>query len=357
MAKKWRVSLLVLLVHLTEFRAWACIWDATTLEEEKARRPNLAEVILNQSTNKVDKIELLKRVETLQSTPRTNDPTWWNNLAGAYIRLGKSKEAASLLEPVIKLFPNDYAMHANLGTAYHLLQNYAEAEREIRRGLELNPQAHFGLERYHLALLQYLIRDDEYKKRHVYVDEWSTAFLTTQPEHFKGRAESDILEAAIPPVSYTNSLPSTNVASAPRYIIERDLGAASAADTPPEYRHRWNLAHDTNFLEGVTYMAQLNQSEPAAFVMAGIAAFSQRDFHLGSAAFQRAIDLDSPQRQLLQWRLDDAKDYIEKSKIGPHPLTTGSIVRILTFLLLLGLTSIVGITLLAKFIIRLLRKQ
>ena len=74
-------------------------------------------------------------------------------------------------------FDTNYGIHANLGTAYHLLGRYKEAEHEIARDLQINPDAHFGLEKYHLALLQYLSRDTNYQYRHVYVDEFTESFL------------------------------------------------------------------------------------------------------------------------------------------------------------------------------------
>jgi hypothetical protein len=54
--------------------------------------------------------------------------------------------------------------------------------------------------------------------------------------------------------------------------------------------------------------------------MAGIAAFSNRDFNLGIAAFQRAIKLKSPQADLLKPRIVDARHFVENSKMH-HPIT------------------------------------
>ena len=134
--------------------ARACIWDSDTLADEKRKSPHIAALILGSKRATTDTNALLKRINTLKANPRENDPAWWNDLAGAHLRLGNAQEAASLLEPLLSQFSEDYGIHANLGTAYHLLGRYAEAEREIARDLELNPDAHFGLEVYHLALLQ-----------------------------------------------------------------------------------------------------------------------------------------------------------------------------------------------------------
>jgi len=160
--------------------AQACRWDSDTLKDEKKQHPTLARAILEPTNEVTDVAALMARIKRLRSNPEKGDPAWWNDLAGAYLRLGQPLEAVKTLEPVTNRFSTDYGIHANLGTAYHLLRRYEDAEREIARDLEINPEAHFGLEKYHLALLQYLIRNDSYRLRHVYVDEFTQAFLMEQ---------------------------------------------------------------------------------------------------------------------------------------------------------------------------------
>ena len=125
----------------------ACIWDADTLADEKKSHPTMAAAILGNPPDLGDPAKLRKRIAELNAKRRENDAAWWNDLAGAHIRLGESQKAATLLESVLTRFPDDYGIHANLGTAYHLLGRYAEAEKEIGRDLEINPEAHFGLEK------------------------------------------------------------------------------------------------------------------------------------------------------------------------------------------------------------------
>ncbi|HSU57430.1 MAG TPA: tetratricopeptide repeat protein, partial [Candidatus Dormibacteraeota bacterium] len=169
----------VVLALVCQFHASACLWDADTLADEQNQHPTLAGAILNPTTDEpVDAKSLTERIQQLRAEPHETDAGWWNNLAGAYVRLGQPGEAVKILEPLTNTFSNDYGIHANLGTAYHLLKRYSDAEREIARDLEINPDAHFGLEKYHLALLHYLIRDEHYRLRHVFVDEFTYSFLT-----------------------------------------------------------------------------------------------------------------------------------------------------------------------------------
>ena len=250
---------LAALIFFGAFPVPACIWDRDSLAEEKKKSPDLAAVILGPPPPApINRPALEARINQLKAKPDKESPSWWNDLAGAYLRLGNVNEVVQLLEPVSSTFPNDYGIHANLGTAYHLLGRYKDAEREIGRDLQINPEGHFGLEKYHLALLQYLSRDESYQKTHVYVDEFTPALFGPWDE----------------------------------------LGLM------PRVR---NLKDHSRLREGVIYMATLNAKQPACFVMLGLVAMNAdgyaRDLNLAAAAFEKAIKLGSPQRDILTERI------------------------------------------------------
>ncbi|HWD92719.1 MAG TPA: tetratricopeptide repeat protein [Verrucomicrobiae bacterium] len=295
----------ILFLVFFSFTATACIWDAQSLWREKLRNHDLAQTILHNEAIPENTNDLRATIKSLEADRHENDSMWWNNLAGAYIRLGQSGTAVKLLEPVAGKFRDDYGIHANLGTAYHLLGRYQDAEREIARDLEINPNAHFGLEKYHLALLQYLVRDTKYRARHVYVDECTAGFLadSSGPILFSQAEELDQVLA----VEYTNDVAAAEA--------EHRLGIVAAIDTPPVYRAKWNLLTDKNFEAGVIYMAQMNPEEPACWTMLGLAAWNKHNYHLAATAFEKAIDLKSPQSDLLQKRVDGLHEYINKSHL------------------------------------------
>jgi tetratricopeptide (TPR) repeat protein len=298
--------------------AFGCIWDADSLWREKARSHDLAETILQSEPEAIDANALQTRINSLVAMPEVKNPEWWNNLAGAYLRLRQPQEAVKLLEPAIKKFPDDYGMHANLGTAYHLLGRYADAEKEIARDLEINPEAHFGLEKYHLALLQYLERGADYQARHVFVDEFSVNFLATLDALFhydsneEGMFKSNHTNLTQAEAELKEFQPDK---SDPASLIQYSalLSSVSALDKQPSYRSEWNLASDSKLEEGVVYMAQMNPKEPACFTMLGIVAWKTRDYHLAKSAFEKAIMFGSPQSDLLKYKISQIDDYIQKS--------------------------------------------
>ena len=314
-----RTLLRILLAVFFCFNAGACIWDAQSLSHEKSRTHDLAQTILGESQIQENTNQLRARLKELEANRKESDVNWWNNLAGTYLRLNQSQDAVNLLEPVVGKFPEDYGIHANLGTAYHLLGRYQDAEKEIARDLEINPNAHFGLEKYHLALLQYLIRDSKYQSRHVYVDEYTADFLSQNGGHLFHNSSGRMHEAMAD--QYSNNVAAAEADYAAMLKTNREeatvldmLGIVAAVDPKPEYRAKWNLDTDTNFEAGVIYMAQMNPKEPACYIMLGIAAWKTRGYHLAASAFEKAIALGSPQSELLKKRVDGLNEYIRKSR-------------------------------------------
>jgi tetratricopeptide (TPR) repeat protein len=317
--------LLVCLWFGLQLPVTACIWDSDTLADERKKSPNMAEVILGKSPDLGDPAKLRKRITELEANRREDEPAWWNDLAGAHIRLGENQKAATLLESVLARFPDDYGVHANLGTAYHLLGRYADAEKEIARDLEINPAAHFGLEKYHLALLQYLIRDAKYQSRHVYVDEFTAGFLITTHGEFYPKLESAEEQFKSETKHYTNGLAEAEEhydsllkANADQFQLMLASGTTAALDSPPAYRSKGNLAQDPKLQDGVIYMASLNPKEPACFTMLGVVCWSQGDLNLAATAFDKAIQLGSPQAPLLKSKLKTIQNYIQKSQNLDH---------------------------------------
>jgi tetratricopeptide (TPR) repeat protein len=310
-----RIGFLIVL----QLNAQACIWDSDTLTQEEKKNPEIARVILGEAISSADPAALRERIKTLQARRREADPAWWNDLAGAHLRLGEPKEAAALLEPLRDRFPNDYGIHANLGTAYHLMGDYQKAEKEIARDLELNPDAHFGLERYHLALLQYLVREPKYQARHVYVDEFSEAFLRgSGPLLASGPLQGTNSGVGFSASDLAEMEKEYNSTATSNYEADHILSLVSALDRPPAYRARWNLAEDPKFKEGILYLASLNPKEPACFVMLGVASWHQQDLNLAAAAFEKAIELHSPQSEILKRKVEGIRAHIREAQQQPH---------------------------------------
>ncbi|MEM8873128.1 MAG: hypothetical protein AAGD32_02610 [Planctomycetota bacterium] len=135
----------------------ACIWDNDTLKEEQRGLPEVAALIEGRFEKHSDFY-----YEQRLTTPReTLDDL--DNHAVALEKLGRIDEAIALLEPVTAEHPSRYTTHANLGTFFiHRWlrdKNVSDLDRGIElieRAIEINPDAHFGREKYQLQLAQHV---------------------------------------------------------------------------------------------------------------------------------------------------------------------------------------------------------
>jgi tetratricopeptide (TPR) repeat protein len=91
----------------------------------------------------------------------------------ALMYLGRGKEAVVLLEHLEKEQPGHYYIAANLGTAYELSGNNAEAIRWIQEGIRRNRSSHDDSEWLHVKILEAKIqqeKDADYFKKHSVLD-------------------------------------------------------------------------------------------------------------------------------------------------------------------------------------------
>jgi tetratricopeptide (TPR) repeat protein len=89
--------------------------------------------------------------------------------AALLVYKGRPQEAIALLEAVERQHPGSYVVAANLGTAYELAGNDAEALRWIGEGIKRNPASHDGTEWLHVKILEAkiaLARDPSWLETH-----------------------------------------------------------------------------------------------------------------------------------------------------------------------------------------------
>lgn len=80
-----------------------------------------------------------------------------DDLGVALDKLGRHHEAIAVATTALEIDPNRYETHANLGT-FHVHAGELEVGlRHIERSLAINPDAHFGRERYQKLLVEHLL--------------------------------------------------------------------------------------------------------------------------------------------------------------------------------------------------------
>ena len=95
-----------------------------------------------------------KKLKTLQTKlDEAPDYQLLSDFAVLLMKAGQADSARNLLQALYREHPSEYQLAANLGTAYELTGQLDSAFRYIKRGIELNPNAHEGSEWIHLEIL------------------------------------------------------------------------------------------------------------------------------------------------------------------------------------------------------------
>ena len=152
---------LVSLCALAGAEAHACLWDRDTLEMERRTFPAVADLIAGRFLRHSDALyewRIEDRQERLAEAP--DDLPAMDDLAVALDKLERHGEAIAVMQGALLLDPDRYETHANLGTFFVHAGELEEGLVHIERALEINPDAHFGRERYQLWLVEYAMQAD-----------------------------------------------------------------------------------------------------------------------------------------------------------------------------------------------------
>lgn len=162
----------------------SCLWDRDTLREESSRDPDLVKIIVGWFDRYPPEYyeHRIARVEK-ELREKPEDLALYDDIAVALDRVGRPGEAIGWMVKkkaqldaagLVNEADAHYKYLANLGTFYvhrWLMQkkageetdqlNLVEANRLIAKCIELNPDAHFGREKYQLMAIRYLLKGGE----------------------------------------------------------------------------------------------------------------------------------------------------------------------------------------------------
>lgn len=138
--------------------SYACLWDRDTYAMEKERFPTVKELISGQflrHSPEFYKWRIENRKQQIAKYPKKL--SLYDDLAVAYCKLDRNKEAIAVALKKESIQPGLYETYANLGTFYLHDRQIEKGITYIKKALEINPDAHFGRERYQLYLAEYLL--------------------------------------------------------------------------------------------------------------------------------------------------------------------------------------------------------
>lgn len=135
----------------------ACLWDNDTLAAERKRLPEVAELIMGNFPRHSLKFHEWRRDRCKQLIGNhAASVSTYDDLAVSLHKLGDHQGAIAIMEAKELMFPGLYETRSNLGTFYIYTGQLDEALKYIRQALAINPNAHFGREKYQQWLVEWL---------------------------------------------------------------------------------------------------------------------------------------------------------------------------------------------------------
>jgi tetratricopeptide (TPR) repeat protein len=136
----------------------ACAWDYDTIKMERSRFPSTLELITGKFLRHSPEFyqwRIENRLERLKSEP--DNVALLDDLGVAYDKIGRQDKAIETALAAENIKPGRYETAANLGTFYLHAGDLSNGILHIERALAINPDAHFGRERYQLLLAEHLV--------------------------------------------------------------------------------------------------------------------------------------------------------------------------------------------------------
>jgi hypothetical protein len=155
------------LVILSAGPALACLWDYDTALDEERGLPSLVDAVFGRY--EVHSREYYEARRDRLLAQKELSPDDYDDLAVAYDRFKDFAKAASHMKEKEKRYPGRYTTQANWGTfLVHGGQLEAGLER-LKKAVEINPDAHFGREKYQIRMIEYVLackKDPKYAETH-----------------------------------------------------------------------------------------------------------------------------------------------------------------------------------------------
>ncbi len=153
---RWILSIVFL--GILPVSLFACLWDYDTLKQERARFPSTLELITGKFLRHSPEFyrwRIEDRLKKLQADP--NQLAYYDDLAVAYEKTGQHEKAIETMLAKEKIKPGLYETYSNLGTFYILAGDFKKGLPFIDKALAINPDAHFGREKYQKWLVEYAL--------------------------------------------------------------------------------------------------------------------------------------------------------------------------------------------------------
>jgi tetratricopeptide (TPR) repeat protein len=149
--------LLVLALPTYSGEAIACGWDDETIPAEQGTLACMYDAVLG-TFAKHTPAYYQARLDAADAM-LNYDPNYRRALdmkAIAALKLRRFDVAEMVMKRRLEVYPTEYASQANLGTLFTFTGKWDEALKYVDAAMKIEPKAHFGREKYHRMLVEYL---------------------------------------------------------------------------------------------------------------------------------------------------------------------------------------------------------
>jgi len=155
------VAFAIIVVLLTISTAIACLWDIDTLAQERTKFPSALELIAGKFPRHSPAFYQWRIDDRQAKLDRGDDQaSYYDDIAVAYDKLKQDDQAIEWMHKKAAKFndsiDNRYKTAANLGTFYLHSRQLDKGIEQLELAIKINPNAHFGRERYQLYLAKYI---------------------------------------------------------------------------------------------------------------------------------------------------------------------------------------------------------
>lgn len=149
----------LLLVAMVATISAACVWDRITTVMEDAPFPSDLQLITGEFPRQGEAFLRWKASDRLRKIGGAviSDLDDWDDLASSLDKLGLKDSALAVMLRKREEFGERYQTMANLGTYFFHTGRLQEGLPRIDSALQINPEAHFGRERYQRHLVAYFL--------------------------------------------------------------------------------------------------------------------------------------------------------------------------------------------------------
>ncbi|MDG2390975.1 MAG: hypothetical protein P8M30_16835 [Planctomycetaceae bacterium] len=150
--------LLVLVLLLNASLLTACLWDSDTRSMEEKAFPDALALITGgflRHSPEFYEWRIEQKLAVIEKYPDSLAP--YDDLAVAYEKTGQTAKAIEVMEGMESRDPDRYETLANLGTFYIHNGDLERGVKYIDKAIAINPDAHFGRERYQKYVVEYVL--------------------------------------------------------------------------------------------------------------------------------------------------------------------------------------------------------